>query len=970
MDRNFSTEQNKLYGISYRILFAVIFICVLPSIFNFSGLDFGIQMNPLDLDKMESSTANDQKNMLYAIFRGRFIHIFLVSISIATAFLTALLTFVDFRLSRDISTPIVGIALICACVFDIFHVLTISRFISLPPQILDITPFTWLFTRTFHAIILITGVLTYLLLRTRNKIIERKDERAIIFIIAGIFILLTVLTINIILSTKRIPVMVYPSSLISKPFDLIPLFLYLISGFILFPRFYKANPTRFSQMLIISLIPAIFSQLHMSFGSRDLFDNHFFIAHWLEGFSYFIPFVGISLNYVDKYKSEKLTSEKLNDEIEQRRDAQLRVLRSELNLKEAQEIGQMGSFDWDMKSNTVTWSDELYRIHEYRPNEIQVNLETFFNHVAEFDKDRVAQILDNTVKNAEELNYSFALITKNKKLKYAHAMGKVILSEEGIPERLIGTLVDITELMETQKKLVKSEASLLEAQGIAGMATWSMLLRDQSIEFSDLLKEISGRSNYEFVRFQDYLNILHPDDAKSYQKIIDESIKERLPFKTEYRIITDENQIKWMFSNSKVIIDILGQPQMISIVLDITSRKVSELALIESSVRFQSIFDQTFQMVGLLDLDGKLIEVNKKAVEISGLPNSDKMLGTYFGDSFAWNIGNARKLVKEGVEKAKIGKTSNFETIITDWKNNHIEIAVIIKPIFNTNSEIVNILAEGRDVSQLKKYEKELELRINDLNKSNKELEQFAYVASHDLQEPLRKIQSFSERLYAKYSSKLDGDGKDYMDRMQNAASRMQILINDLLSFSRVSNIAINFLPVDLNETLALLINDFEIQIDKKDAIITIKELPVIYGNEGQIRQLFQNLLSNSLKFSRAGIRPCIEIWSETLKKNQNSSSSNENNVYNIYFKDNGIGFDQKYNDKIFIIFQRLHGRGEFEGTGIGLSICKKIVENHGGKILANSEIGSGTTFRMTFNKFIPALDEEKINQGQFSTKS
>ena len=124
------------------------------------------------------------------------------------------------------------------------------------------------------------------------------------------------------------------------------------------------------------------------------------------------------------------------------------------------------------------------------------------------------------------------------------------------------------------------------------------------------------------------------------------------------------------------------------------------------------------------------------------------------------------------------------------------------------------------------------------------------------------------------------------------------------------------------------------------------------------------------LKFSRAGIRPCIEIWSETLKKNQNSSSSNENNVYNIYFKDNGIGFDQKYNDKIFIIFQRLHGRGEFEGTGIGLSICKKIVENHGGKILANSEIGSGTTFRMTFNKFIPALDEEKINQGQFSTKS
>ncbi len=970
MDRNFIAEQNKLYGISYRILFAVIFICVLPSIFNFSGVDFGIQMNPLDLDKMESSNANDQKNMLYAIFKGRFIHIFLVSISIATAFLTALLTFVDFRLSRDISTPIVGIALICACVFDIFHVLTISRFINLSPQILDITPFTWLFTRTFHSIILITGVLTYLLLRSRNKIIERKDERVIIFIIAGIFILLTVLTINVILSTKRIPVMVYPSNLISKPFDLIPLVLYLVSGFFLFPRFYNANPTRFSQMLIISLIPAIFSQLHMSFGSRDLFDNHFFIAHGLEGFSYFIPFVGISLNYVDKYRSEKLISAKLNDEIEQRREAQLRVLHSELLLKEAQEIGKMGSFDWNMKSDEVNWSDELFRIHEYQPNEIQINLETFFNHVAEFDKERVANIIDSTIKNGEELNYNYAIITKNKKVKYARALGKLIFDEDGTPNRLIGTLLDITELNQAQKQLIKSEASLLEAQGIAGMATWSMQLRDQSIEFSDFLKEISGRSNYEFVRFQDYLNILHPDDAKSYQIIIEDSIKRRLPFKTEYRIITNDNQIKWMFSSSKIIQDAVGQPQMISIVLDITSRKESELALIESTIRFRSIFDQTFQMVGLMDLDGRIIEVNKKAIEISGISNSDKMIGTYFGDFSTWHLGNSKNLIKESIENAKQGQITNFETAISDWKNNRIDVSVVVKPIFDANGEIVNIFAEARDVSQIKKYEIELQLRISDLNKSNKELEQFAYVASHDLQEPLRKIQSFSERLYSKYSSKLDGDGKDYIDRMQNAASRMQILINDLLSFSKVSNIAINFLPVDLNETLALLINDFEIQIEKKDAIITIKELPIIYGNEGQIRQLFQNLLSNSLKFSRTGIRPKIEIWYETLKKNQNSSSSNDNNVHNIYFKDNGIGFDQKYNDKIFIIFQRLHGRSEFEGTGIGLSICKKIVENHGGEISANSEIGSGTTFKLTFNKFIPDLDEEKINEGQFSTKS
>jgi len=255
-------------------------------------------------------------------------------------------------------------------------------------------------------------------------------------------------------------------------------------------------------------------------------------------------------------------------------------------------------------------------------------------------------------------------------------------------------------------------------------------------------------------------------------------------------------------------------------------------------------------------------------------------------------------------------------------------------------------------IGELKKtnaIRSELENKIGELNRSNRELEEFAYVASHDLQEPLRKIQSFGDRLVLKHEQKLDEDGKFIISRMQNAASRMQMLINDLLAYSRLSQKEQQKMEkTNLQTLLTHVRNDLQVLIDEKKAIIKTDALPVITATPTQMHQLFQNLLNNSLKFSKKNVLPVIEIRYNLVKSTDvpNVRASQEGHLFHrIIIADNGIGFDKKYLEKIFVIFQRLHGKMEYSGSGIGLAVCKKIVESHNGYIDGDSIEGNGATF-------------------------
>jgi PAS domain S-box-containing protein len=242
-----------------------------------------------------------------------------------------------------------------------------------------------------------------------------------------------------------------------------------------------------------------------------------------------------------------------------------------------------------------------------------------------------------------------------------------------------------------------------------------------------------------------------------------------------------------------------------------------------------------------------------------------------------------------------------------------------------------------RDIRERKRAEEELRAFTVKLQQSNRELEDFAYVASHDLQEPLRKIQAFGDRLKARYAEALTGEGIDYLKRMQSAAGRMQALINDLLVFSRITTKAQPFAPVDLGAIAHEVVHDLEVRIYQAGGEVVIGDLPAIDADALQMRQLLQNLVGNGLKFHKPDTPPRVEVFGTTINGNAQ-----------ITVSDNGIGFDEKYAERIFTMFERLHGRAAYEGTGIGLAICRKIAQRHGGDIQARSSPGEGARFVVT----------------------
>ena len=254
-------------------------------------------------------------------------------------------------------------------------------------------------------------------------------------------------------------------------------------------------------------------------------------------------------------------------------------------------------------------------------------------------------------------------------------------------------------------------------------------------------------------------------------------------------------------------------------------------------------------------------------------------------------------------------------------------------PIFDKSGKAQYLLGISEDITDRKNQE-EREVYTRALEVSNREMQDFVFVASHDLQEPLRKIQSFGQFLQDEFKETLGETGRDYVERMQSAAKRMQILINDLLTLTRVTTKAQPFVPVDFNEILKGVLSDLETRIAESRGKVEISPLPILKGDATQIRQLFQNLLGNGLKFRKPDVPPLIKV-----------SAVNLGGAVRIKVEDNGIGFDNKYAEQIFKVFERLHGRGEFEGTGIGLAICKKVVERHGGSIRAEGRLGEGSVF-------------------------
>ncbi|CAN1210612.1 histidine kinase [Tumidithrix helvetica PCC 7403] len=385
----------------------------------------------------------------------------------------------------------------------------------------------------------------------------------------------------------------------------------------------------------------------------------------------------------------------------------------------------------------------------------------------------------------------------------------------------------------------------------------------------------------------------------------------------------------------------------LGIAKDITAQKQAE----KHALDIAAALDRT-AIVAITDIQGTITFVNDKFCEISKY-SRDELLGQnhrilnsghhprqFFADM--WKaISQGETWQAEIKNRAKDGSFYWVDTTIVPFLNElgkPYQYLAIRKDI-TSRKEIESNLK--REVEERKRAVQELRVLAERLEASNRELQDFAYVSSHDLQEPLRKIQAFGDRLKSSCKDSLDVKGLDYLERMLNAAGRAQILINDLLAFSRVTTKSKPFESVDLAEVLEGVLSDLEVRIAQTGATLEIDRLPVIDADPMQMRQILQNLIGNALKFQQEGIAPVVQVRSQIYPLHGQDWCE-------IRVIDNGIGFEQKYVDRIFQIFQRLHGRQTFEGTGIGLAICRKIAERHNGTLTAESEPDRGATFIFT----------------------
>lgn len=508
---------------------------------------------------------------------------------------------------------------------------------------------------------------------------------------------------------------------------------------------------------------------------------------------------------------------------------------------------------------------------------------------------------------------------------------------------------EAAELHKQNEKLSAKAELLTLAERISNLGTWEFFVKSETIKWSEELYSIYGFSNTNITLTAE-LNeeVIAPEYRDKVAKELRSAILNKTTFAVEYQIIQPGGTRKYVLGQGFYI---EKEDKLVGTVQDITQQKeaILKLKINETLLREAEMVSHSGSWEWM---DGKeFLLWSDEMYNIHGfLPHSVFVNFTFYQglvhendlQEFLKNFFNARK--------NKVPFKINYRIVRPSGEIRHVLSTAEYKKIgINSFAYIGNT----QDVTELRKAQVQLEEKVIELNRSNQDLEQFAYVASHDLQEPLRKIQAFGEKLKDKYVGSLAPEAQDYLDRMRNAAERMRALINDLLTFSRATREHKNFVKTDLGELIAATVSEFDFTIDLKGATVKTNVDLEVESIPSQLLQLFQNLIGNALKFTYPETPAQIEINGFAKYGRELSiAEANQNQLYAVVeIKDNGIGFEEEDTEKIFDIFHRLHSRSEYSGTGIGLAICKKITDNHSGFVLAKGRPGTGATFTVILPK-------------------
>ncbi len=411
-------------------------------------------------------------------------------------------------------------------------------------------------------------------------------------------------------------------------------------------------------------------------------------------------------------------------------------------------------------------------------------------------------------------------------------------------------------------------------------------------------------------------------------------------YQREKRYIRKDGTPIWVELAVSLARNAQDEPEyLITQIVDINSLKLAHDALRERELTLEAILGALPVGVRMASANGHIVSANLASLEIwCGVGGEMVHEGVYR----AWDAATGTALEGDDWPLQRTFATGKgVEAQLLDilcFDDTPKTVLCSVLPIIDDQSRMIGAIEVIQDMTRWLKLEQQLLVRTRELENRNKELEQFAYVASHDLQEPLRKVSSFVQLFAKRYAEQVDETGQSYLNFAVDGARRMQLLIDDLLHYSRVSRGGSEPVPVDLERVYKALAQDFSQVLAETGGELLCGPLPVVLGEPTQMRALMQNLIGNALKYHQPGRAPRVEVTAET----------NEQGVATIHVRDNGIGIESRFFERIFVIFQRLHNRAEYPGSGIGLAICKRIAENHGGRLWLESVPGEGTTFHFT----------------------
>ena len=429
-----------------------------------------------------------------------------------------------------------------------------------------------------------------------------------------------------------------------------------------------------------------------------------------------------------------------------------------------------------------------------------------------------------------------------------------------------------------------------------------------------------------------FSSITHPEDIAESRECIRALVAgERDTWVMQKRYLAKDGRHVWTHVTTRLQRDADGKPlHFLTHIQDISESKVSEKKLRESEARFRQLAESLPQLIWTCQADGPCDYLSPQWVAHTGVPEADQL-------GYRWleqlHPDDRERVIGEWSATAPRGDAFDIEFRIRRHDGVHRSFRTRAVPLRDEHGNVLKWLGSNTDVEDMRKANEALA-------RSNRELEQFAYVASHDLQEPLRMVSSYTQLLARRYQDKLDQDANDFIAYAVDGANRMQRLIQDLLTYSRVTTRGLAAAPMDAHEALGEAVRNLQAAIQQAGALVTNEELPEVLGDRTQIAQVFQNLVGNGIKFHKPGQPPRVHISAQRCAE--------QPAMWTFTVRDNGIGIEHHHFERLFVIFQRLHGKKEYPGTGIGLALCKRIVERHGGTIWLESEPGEGTTFLFT----------------------